>query len=173
MVIGVFFVNSVVYAADLPKATHLRNPLMTNKDEDNTGRLSIGLEGVVGRLLALLDKDAEKNEEKLIGLFIQALSPLKDGNITVTRIESLFRPKDEEIYQIIQNLREIMIKSSLLAGNVGFFIAVNRHEIKSPDLGVCKPIRDSLMKAMKKIDLYPIPESVEEEGEPFPHHHYV
>ena len=89
---GVFFVNSVTYAIDLPKiATRLRNPLIGSKDTSDKERLVKFVAEIMEASATELRKKMDRKRDNLTKLLIETLLPLKNSPITADRIESFMK----------------------------------------------------------------------------------
>ena len=171
---GVFLLNSTLYAIDLPKKAHLRKPLMASeagKSEDEA-RLMLAAKKFIEDALKELDNELLEKQKELKELFKETLSPLADNNITVARIKDLLGSREEEIFDLIRQIREILIKTTIIVDDVDYYVNLRLHEDISPDSGLCFNLRNCLMSAMQDIDLSPEPVDIPEGTENLRVHRY-
>jgi len=115
---------------------------------------------VTKRLAIQIKKNFDKKEIKLRNLFKKVLSPLKKGDITVNRVKKLFEPHEEKIFDLVIQLREILIEIVILSSDTNSYVSLKRFEDISSVSGMCIAIGDCLEKALKGIGLSSTPEHI-------------
>lgn len=106
---------------------------------------------IMDEALKKLEKEIQNKKEELTNIFYNALRYLSDGDISVDRIKYLLEERENAIFKVIGEIREMRMREELLNDNIVNYIYLTRSN--SPDTALCYNIKDCLKVALIQIGL--------------------
>jgi hypothetical protein len=103
--------------------------------------------------LQKIDQEASEQEDKLEKIFLLALEPLKDGKVTIERLNRLFSIKEEQIFALLKEIKKNRVRRALINKDFSTYVQLEQND--SPDSALCNITASFLAVALKELGLSP------------------